>query len=81
MYCTNSLPFKSRYILDNPRVVKGRSVLDLGSGCGATAIAAVMSGASQVLANDIDPSKAFFSHLSVKTFIVFIKACLTLTFL
>ncbi|NWQ76366.1 ETKMT methyltransferase, partial [Columbina picui] len=45
----------SRYILDNPRVVKGRSVLDLGSGCGATAIAAVMSGASQVLANDIDP--------------------------
>ncbi|XP_067998233.1 electron transfer flavoprotein beta subunit lysine methyltransferase isoform X1 [Melanerpes formicivorus] len=45
----------SRYILDNPYVVKGRSVLDLGSGCGATAIAAVMSGASQVLANDIDP--------------------------
>ncbi|XP_068802322.1 electron transfer flavoprotein beta subunit lysine methyltransferase isoform X2 [Struthio camelus] len=45
----------SRYILDNPCVVKGRSVLDLGSGCGATAIAAVMSGASQVLANDIDP--------------------------
>lgn len=44
-----------RYILDNPCVVKGRSVLDLGSGCGATAIAAVMSGASQVLANDIDP--------------------------
>ncbi|NXU78575.1 ETKMT methyltransferase, partial [Oreotrochilus melanogaster] len=44
-----------RYILDNPRVVKGRSVLDLGSGCGATAIAAMMSGASQVLANDIDP--------------------------
>ncbi|KAM6284330.1 electron transfer flavoprotein beta subunit lysine methyltransferase isoform 1-T3 [Spheniscus humboldti] len=43
------------YILDNPCVVKGRSVLDLGSGCGATAIAAVMSGASQVLANDIDP--------------------------
>ncbi|KAF2979821.1 hypothetical protein EK904_012845 [Melospiza melodia maxima] len=47
--------FFFRYILDNPRVVKGRSVLDLGSGCGATAIAAVMSGASQVLANDIDP--------------------------
>lgn len=47
-------------------MVKGRSVLDLGSGCGATAIAAVMSGASQVLANDIDPSKAFFFHLCVK---------------
>ncbi|XP_025896128.1 electron transfer flavoprotein beta subunit lysine methyltransferase [Nothoprocta perdicaria] len=45
----------SRYILDNPWIVNGKSVLDLGSGCGATAIAAVMSGASQVLANDIDP--------------------------
>ncbi|KAG6939675.1 electron transfer flavoprotein beta subunit lysine methyltransferase [Chelydra serpentina] len=45
----------SRYILDNPDAVRTGSVLDLGSGCGATAIAAVMSGASQVLANDIDP--------------------------
>ncbi|XP_036995637.2 electron transfer flavoprotein beta subunit lysine methyltransferase [Artibeus jamaicensis] len=45
----------SRYLLDNPDVVRGKSVLDLGSGCGATAIAAKMSGASRVLANDIDP--------------------------
>ncbi|XP_036889898.1 electron transfer flavoprotein beta subunit lysine methyltransferase [Sturnira hondurensis] len=45
----------SRYLLDNPDGVRGKSVLDLGSGCGATAIAAQMSGASRVLANDIDP--------------------------
>ncbi|KAJ6659954.1 hypothetical protein lerEdw1_018151 [Lerista edwardsae] len=45
----------SRYLLDNPKVVEMKKVLDLGSGCGATAIAAVMSGASQVVANDIDP--------------------------
>ncbi|XP_062051020.1 electron transfer flavoprotein beta subunit lysine methyltransferase [Lepus europaeus] len=45
----------SRYILDNPDVVRGKSILDLGSGCGATAIAAKMSGASRILANDIDP--------------------------
>lgn len=57
--------------MDNPCVVKGRSVLDLGSGCGATAIAAVMSGASQVLANDIDPSKPFFSYLFAQIFIDF----------
>ncbi|XP_072654557.1 electron transfer flavoprotein beta subunit lysine methyltransferase isoform X2 [Canis lupus baileyi] len=44
-----------RYLLDNPDVVRGKSVLDLGSGCGATAIAAKMSGASRILANDIDP--------------------------
>ncbi|XP_004874679.1 electron transfer flavoprotein beta subunit lysine methyltransferase isoform X1 [Heterocephalus glaber] len=45
----------SRYLLDNPDVVRGKSVLDLGNGCGATAIAAHMSGASRILANDIDP--------------------------
>lgn len=43
--------------MDNPDVVRGKSVLDLGSGCGATAIAAKMSGASEILANDIDPRK------------------------
>lgn len=40
-------------------MVGGKSVLDIGSGCGAAAIAAKMSGASRVLANDIDPSKDF----------------------
>ncbi|XP_059742994.1 electron transfer flavoprotein beta subunit lysine methyltransferase isoform X2 [Bos taurus] len=49
----------SRYLLDNPDVVRGKSVLDIGSGCGATAIAAKMSGALRILANDIDPSKPF----------------------
>lgn len=43
--------------MDNPDVVRGKSVLDLGSGCGATAIAAKMSGASEIMANDIDPRK------------------------
>ncbi|XP_077026576.1 electron transfer flavoprotein beta subunit lysine methyltransferase [Tamandua tetradactyla] len=45
----------SRYLLDHPDTIRGKSVLDLGSGCGATAIAAKMSGASRILANDIDP--------------------------
>nr|XP_057932136.1 electron transfer flavoprotein beta subunit lysine methyltransferase [Doryrhamphus excisus] len=45
----------SRYLLDNPGVCQGRSVLDVGSGCGASAIAATRSGAAHVLANDIDP--------------------------
>uniref|UniRef100_A0A8D0C500 Electron transfer flavoprotein beta subunit lysine methyltransferase n=1 Tax=Salvator merianae TaxID=96440 RepID=A0A8D0C500_SALMN len=45
----------ARYLLDNPKVVRKKKVLDLGSGCGATAIAAVMSGAAEVVANDIDP--------------------------
>ncbi|XP_015269386.1 PREDICTED: protein N-lysine methyltransferase METTL20 [Gekko japonicus] len=45
----------SRYLLDNPNIVHMKKVLDLGSGCGATAIAAAMSGATDVVANDIDP--------------------------
>ncbi|XP_029455873.1 electron transfer flavoprotein beta subunit lysine methyltransferase [Rhinatrema bivittatum] len=56
----------SRYLLDNPDVVGLGSVLDLGSGCGATAIAAAMKGASQVLANDIDPVAGMAITLNCK---------------
>jgi predicted nicotinamide N-methyase len=45
----------ARYVLDNPEVVKGRSVLDFASGSGLVAIAAAKCGAAQVLAVDIDP--------------------------
>lgn len=44
----------ARYILDNPHLVAGRSVLDLGAGSGLQAIAAVKAGAARVLAADID---------------------------
>lgn len=44
----------ARYLLDHPEVCAGKRVLDLGSGSGLTAIAAAMSGASGVLAADID---------------------------
>ena len=44
----------SRYVLDNPDVVAGRSVLDFGSGSGLVAIAAIKAGAASVLAADID---------------------------
>ncbi|XP_008566323.1 PREDICTED: methyltransferase-like protein 20 isoform X2 [Galeopterus variegatus] len=54
----------SRYLLDNPDVVRGKSVLDLGSGCGATAIAAKMNGASKILANDIDPNMFYDENLA-----------------
>ncbi|KAM8973045.1 electron transfer flavoprotein beta subunit lysine methyltransferase [Pelodytes ibericus] len=54
----------ARYILDNPNVVRKGRVLDLGSGCGAVAIAAEMGGASFVLANDIDPVAGEAFHLN-----------------
>jgi predicted nicotinamide N-methyase len=44
----------ARYILDNPGLVAGCRVLDLGSGSGLTAIAASLAGAASVLAADID---------------------------
>ncbi|MBF0864757.1 MAG: 50S ribosomal protein L11 methyltransferase [Gluconobacter potus] len=45
----------ARFILDNPGHVRGRRVLDIACGCGLAAIAAALSGASDVQANDIDP--------------------------
>jgi predicted nicotinamide N-methyase len=45
----------ARHLLDNPALVGGRSVLDLGAGSGLTAIAAAKAGAASVLAADIDP--------------------------
>ncbi len=45
----------ARYVLDNPDVVRGRTVLDFASGSGLVAIAAAKCGAAQVTAVDIDP--------------------------
>lgn len=45
----------TRYVLDNPDLVRGKRVLDFAAGSGATAIAAAMNGAAEVLAADIDP--------------------------
>ncbi len=44
----------ARYIIDNPGLLAGRCVIDLGSGSGLTAIAAAQAGARTVLAADID---------------------------
>ena len=45
----------ARYILDHPKAVSGKTVLDFASGSGLVAIAAMKSGAAGVLASDIDP--------------------------
>jgi predicted nicotinamide N-methyase len=44
----------SRYVLDNPETVAGKSVLDFGSGSGLVGIAAAKAGASSILSADID---------------------------
>jgi predicted nicotinamide N-methyase len=45
----------ARYLLDHPETVRGKRVLDAGSGSGLCAIAAAMAGAAAVTASDIDP--------------------------
>lgn len=45
----------ARYVLDHPELVAGRTVLDLGAGSGLVAVAAVLAGATAVLASDVDP--------------------------
>ncbi len=44
----------ARYLLDNPAVVAGRSVLDYGSGSGLVAIAAARAGAARIIAAEPD---------------------------
>jgi predicted nicotinamide N-methyase len=45
----------ARYVLDNPSLVRGRTVLDLAAGSGLVAIAAAQAGAASVRAVEIDP--------------------------
>jgi predicted nicotinamide N-methyase len=44
----------ARYVLDNPAIVAGQRVLDIGAGSGLVALAAARAGAATVLAADID---------------------------
>lgn len=48
----------ARFLLDHPEVVRGREVLDIGSGSGIVAIAAAKAGATHVVAAEIDPIAA-----------------------
>jgi predicted nicotinamide N-methyase len=44
----------ARYILDNPKIVSNKTVLDFGSGSGLVAIAAMRAGAGDASASDLD---------------------------
>ncbi|MDF0749258.1 50S ribosomal protein L11 methyltransferase [Marinobacter sp. 71-i] len=55
-FCWASGQVLAAYILANPHLVKGRKVMDFGSGSGVVAIAAAMAGAREAIACDIDPA-------------------------
>ncbi len=44
----------ARYVLDHPETVRGKRVLDFGSGCAVEGIAAMKAGAASVVCADID---------------------------
>jgi predicted nicotinamide N-methyase len=44
----------ARYLFENRPAFAGKTVLDIGSGCGFVAIAALMAGVRNAIANDID---------------------------
>lgn len=54
-FCWASGQVLARYILKNPELVKNKRVMDFGAGSGVVAIAAILAGAKQVIACDIDP--------------------------
>lgn len=56
LFCWASGLAQARQILADPDQVRGRSVLDFGTGSGVVAIAAALAGARRVVACDIDPA-------------------------
>lgn len=54
----------ARHILDHPDTVAGLHVVDLGTGSGLVAIAAMKAGAAQVQAFDVDPYAAAATGLN-----------------
>jgi len=55
-FCWASGQVLASWILDNPKWVEGKRVLDFGSGSGIVAVAAAMAGAREAIACDIDPA-------------------------
>ncbi|MBN7770221.1 50S ribosomal protein L11 methyltransferase [Marinobacter daepoensis] len=55
-FCWASGQVLARWILQNPGLVAGKTVLDFGSGSGVVAVASAMAGAARSIACDIDPA-------------------------
>jgi predicted nicotinamide N-methyase len=65
----------ARYVLDHPSLVRGRRVLDFGSGCGVEAIAAMLAGARSAVCADVDPLAAEAARLNAALNGVVVETC------
>jgi predicted nicotinamide N-methyase len=55
LFCWASGRVMAQQILAEPKRVKNKVIMDVGSGSGVVAIAAALAGAKKVIASDIDP--------------------------
>lgn len=74
-FCWASGQVMARYLLDNPELVRGRCVVDFGSGSGVAGIAAAQAGADRVIACDIDPDAQLASMANAELNGVDVKVC------
>ena len=63
-FCWASGQALARHLLDNPALVRGKRVLDFGSGSGVVGIAAACAGAASVTACDIDARARLATQLN-----------------
>lgn len=56
----------ARYLLDNPRLVAGKRVIDFAAGSGVSSMAAAKAGAAAVVANDIDELSLIAARLNAE---------------
>jgi predicted nicotinamide N-methyase len=65
----------ARYVLDNAALVRGKRVLDLASGSGLVAIAAMKAGAREVTSADIDRFAAVAAQINAAENAVELATC------
>ena len=65
-FCWGSGLALARYLLAAPEWVRGKTVIDLGSGSGVAGIAAALAGAERVVACDTDPYARLATELNAE---------------
>ena len=65
-FCWGSGLALARWLLQNPDMVAGKRVADVGCGCGIGAIAAKMAGAEEVIACDNDQDALLSARINAK---------------
>lgn len=65
-FCWGSGLALARWILDHPEVVRGKRILDFGSGSGVVALACSLAGATSSIACDLDPQARLACQLNAE---------------